>query len=126
MTVRICEVAQIVRSKTAGPFQLTLDVIFPDLDTFERVRDSGALSRSRIASAYGISPEQVLSLHFFAPARAFKATLVRPVPSGSVGDTDIYGAQQHAPLLALAIGDDGRSGTTPSTSVRNTNHRNAP
>ncbi|MBC7294459.1 MAG: DUF4387 family protein, partial [Thermoleophilia bacterium] len=32
-----------------------------------------------------------------------KITLVRPLPSGSVGDTDIYGAQQHAPLLGLLV-----------------------
>jgi len=25
----------------------------------------------------------------------------RPIPSGDAGETDIYGAQQHAPLLSL-------------------------
>jgi hypothetical protein len=27
---------------------------------------------------------------------AFKATLPRLVPAGDIGDTDVYGAQQHA------------------------------
>ena len=34
---------------------------------------------------------------------AFKATLPRLVASGDIGDTDVYGAQQHAPLLDVEI-----------------------
>ena len=34
---------------------------------------------------------------------AFKATLPRLVPAGDIGDTDVYGAQQHAPLLEVDI-----------------------
>ena len=34
---------------------------------------------------------------------AFKATIPRAVSSGNVGDTDVYGAQQHAPLLDVDI-----------------------
>ena len=31
-------------------------------------------------------------------AKAIKATIVRPLPSGAMGERDVYGAQQHAPL----------------------------
>ena len=34
---------------------------------------------------------------------AFKATLPRLVPAGDIGDTDVYGAQQHGPLLDVDI-----------------------
>ncbi len=34
---------------------------------------------------------------------AFKATLPRRIPSGDLGDTDVYGAQQHAPLIDVMI-----------------------
>jgi len=34
---------------------------------------------------------------------AFKAILTRLVPAGDIGDTDVYGAQQHAPLLDVDI-----------------------
>lgn len=27
------------------------------------------------------------------------ATIVRPLPSGGMGERDVYGAQQHAPLV---------------------------
>jgi hypothetical protein len=36
-------------------------------------------------------------------ASAFKATFPRLVPSGDVGDTDVYGCQQHAPLLDVDL-----------------------
>jgi hypothetical protein len=39
----------------------------------------------------------------YPPALAWKATFPRRIPSGAVGDTDVYGAQQHAPLLDIDI-----------------------
>ena len=38
-------------------------------------------------------------------AYAIKITIPRLVPSGDPGDTDVYGAQQHAPLLDIEIPD---------------------
>ena len=32
-----------------------------------------------------------------------KITYLRDVPSGTVGDRDVYGAQQHAPLMDIDI-----------------------
>ena len=37
------------------------------------------------------------------PAKAVKVTIRRPIPSGALGETDVYGAQQHAPLMGLEI-----------------------
>ena len=39
----------------------------------------------------------------YPAGRAFKATLPRLVPAGEIGDTDVYGAQQHAPLLDIEL-----------------------
>jgi hypothetical protein len=100
---RLGDLAYIVRSKNAGPFRLTLDVLFADEETYRRVRDSGAIDRDVVARLYRIAPEEVTDLVWFDPGRALKASLVRPVPQGSVGDGDIYGAQQHAPLLDVEV-----------------------
>ena len=40
---------------------------------------------------------------FFDPALAIKITIKRPIDSGGIGDTDVYGAQQHAPLFDVSI-----------------------
>ena len=99
---RIRDIAQICKSKNAGPFDLTIDVVFEDDATFERVRATGVLSPALFARLYGVAEEDVLFTHYDAAA-AFKATLPRRVPAGVIGDTDVYGAQQHAPLLDVEI-----------------------
>ncbi|HCB64608.1 MAG TPA: hypothetical protein DEP43_01380, partial [Ruminococcaceae bacterium] len=35
--------------------------------------------------------------------KAVKATIVRPWASGAIGERDVYGAQQHAPLLDVVL-----------------------
>lgn len=102
-TVGIREAAVIVRSKNAGPFRLTFDIVFKDRETYERVKQSGAITRATIAEAYALAPERITDFIWFDPGLALKATILRPVGSGSVGDTDVYGSQQHAPLLALRL-----------------------
>jgi hypothetical protein len=44
-----------------------------------------------------------MNVIYFDPAKAVKITIVRPIPSGSLGETDVYGAQQHSPLIKLNI-----------------------
>lgn len=99
---RIREIAQACKSKNAGPFELTLDVVFADRAMFERVRATGVLCPALFAKLYGVREEEVLFTPYPA-GNAFKATLPRLVPSGDVGDTDVYGAQQHAPLLEVEV-----------------------
>lgn len=102
-TTRLRELAKVVRSKNAGPFELTFDVIFDDPAIYGRVKASGAVTRERLAALYGVADEDVSTFQFFDPALAFKLTIRRPRPQGSVGETDTFGAQQHAPLLDLQI-----------------------
>lgn len=97
------EAAAIVRSKNAGPFRLTLDVIFPDDASFEAARDSGALAPDRVAALYGVGPEAITDHVEFAAARAIKITMVRPASAGGPDDTDVYGCQQHVPLYGVVV-----------------------
>ncbi len=100
---KLSELAVVVRSKNSGPYELTCDLIFPDAATYQLVKQSGLISRELVARLYHLQPQQVVTLVEFDPALAIKFTVVRPVPAGNPGDTDVYGAQQHAPLLALEI-----------------------
>ena len=102
-TVNIREVAQVVRSKNAGPFRLTLDILFKERAVYEQVKSSGAITAETIAALYNLPGDRVTDFVWFDPGKALKATLIRPVSSGAPRDSDIYGAQQHAPLLALTV-----------------------
>ena len=102
-TARIRDLARIVRSKNAGPYELTLDVFFKSAAIYRQAKRSGAINRELIRRLYHVDDARILDVIWFDPARAAKVTLARPVPSGSPGDTDVYGAQQHAPLLMAEV-----------------------
>jgi len=102
---RLADLAKVLRSKNAGALYITLDVMFEDESTYLRVRDSGALDARRIAPLYDVSHNAV-SVIPYDVAFAIKITLPRAVPSGDPLDNDVYGAQQHAPLLDIEIPDD--------------------
>ena len=99
----LSELADIIRSKNAGPFRITLDILFSDPARYRQVRDSGGVTRETVASAYGIKPTEITSFFKVDMANAIKITLRRPRCQGSFGESDIYGCQQHVPLLGLAI-----------------------
>lgn len=99
---KLRDIARVVRGKNAGALYLTLDVMFDDEATYRRVRDCGVLSPRALAPLYGVSDNEVAIIPFDV-ARAIKITVPRRVRSGSPGDTDVYGAQQHVPLMQLEI-----------------------
>lgn len=96
------EMARLIRSKNAGPFELTFDIMFDDKGSFQRVLDSNALSRKLIAELYQVPLEEVK--FFVVPAAlAFKASIPRPRFQGDLLDSDGHGGQQYAPLLDIEI-----------------------
>jgi hypothetical protein len=97
------DIASVVRSKNSGPFEITLDVLFDDIVHFRRVKESGALDLDVIKKHYHLQKSDVLTYTFFEPALGWKCTFKRPWPQGSIGETDTFGAQQHAPLLTIPI-----------------------
>ena len=103
MTVRLRDVASVIRSKNAGPFELTLDILLKDDETFEMLRKTDVINASSIAKLYRIPESDVIGIVYFPNARAIKATIVRPCASGALQERDVYGAQQHGPLMAYAF-----------------------
>lgn len=99
MKVCLKDIANVIRSKNAGPFELTLDVLLKDQQMFEKLRQADVINKKVIAQLYQIPETDVISIVYFPNARAIKATIVRPLPSGALGERDVYGAQQHAPLV---------------------------
>lgn len=101
MKRHILSAAQVVRSKNSGPYELTLDILFKDRAHFDLFRRRGIVTRRRIAALYRRPVGDILKIVYFEPSNALKITMRRPIPSGHAGESDIYGAQQHAPLLRL-------------------------
>ncbi|EHG24282.1 hypothetical protein HMPREF9332_00483 [Alloprevotella rava F0323] len=101
--MKLIDIASVIRSKNSGPYELTFDVIFKDFETYGKVKATQAVSKEKFCALYGIPETDVFHLVYFDPAKAVKITIRRPIPSGALGETDVYGAQQHAPLMGMEI-----------------------
>lgn len=99
------ELASVIRSKNAGPFQITIDIMFGSVTDYRRTLDSPKFTAAEIARRYAIAESDV-ALIPFERVLAIKITIPRrwgSRGSGSTGDRDVYGAQQHGPLVDLVI-----------------------
>lgn len=99
---QLSELASLVRSKNAGPFILTFDILFDDEEKYRRVRDSGVLTPELFASLYPCPTQEV---RFFTcdNALGFKFSMPRTRFQGDLGDADQHAGQQNAPLMAVEI-----------------------
>ena len=100
--MKLVDLARTVRSKNAGPLKLTLDLLFDDAAAYRRALQSPALEPAAVARLYGRAEGSVAVLPYPA-ALAIKIVMDRSVVAGDLGDHDVYGAQQHAPLLDLKL-----------------------
>ena len=99
MKYKLTDVASVIRSKNSGPYELTFDIIFKEFEMYEKIKDANLFNSSMFSSLYNIPESKIMNIIYFDPAKAVKITIVRPIPSGSLGETDVYGAQQHSPLI---------------------------
>ena len=74
------EIAKVIRSKNAGPFEITLDIVFHNVPT-----------------------QNIITFGFFELINAVKITLPRPRAQGGIGETDMHAAQQHVPLQEIRV-----------------------
>lgn len=102
-TAPLSQIARIVRSKNSGPFEMTFDVMFDDIETFNRVKQADVLTNETIRKLYNVVDADILTNMYFEPALAWKCTIKRPWAQGSVGERDTLGTQQHAPLFDVVI-----------------------
>ena len=100
--MKLWQMTKLIRSKNAGPFELTFDVIFKDRAGYEKVRDAKLISADWFAKTYRLAPEGVSIINYDA-ANAIKITIPRPTISGAINDSDVYGGQQHGPLVNIEV-----------------------
>ena len=101
--MKLGELANVMRSKNAGPFMLTVDVIFESKESYERVKDSGLITKERVARLYRVPESSVHGVFFIDQAYGIKVSLIKKIPSGVPACTDTLAAQQHFPLSELDI-----------------------
>jgi hypothetical protein len=96
------DLCSLIRSKNAGPFVLTFDVMFSSTENYERAKRSQPLTRRRLAEIYR-QREEDITLVYHDHALAIKASMPRPIFQGELQDSDCYGGQQYVPLLEIEV-----------------------
>ncbi len=100
---RLYDVAKVLRSKNSGPFEITLDVIFDDPGIYRQIKEKNVINKKMIAGLYHVKDDMVSNVVYFDAALGVKATFSRKISSGTCFDRDVYGAQQHAPLMDYTV-----------------------
>lgn len=101
-------IAKVIRSKNAGPFEITLDVMFDSVAVYEKIKELNILTPQKIAELYDIAIEDIVWCGFFDPAMAFKVTIPRyrdgkKQSSGGFMENDVHGSQKYLPLFHLQV-----------------------
>lgn len=96
----VSEVARSVRSKNAGPFWVTVDIFFANLESFEHVSEK--LHNESVSGALKIDNSELR--RFDLPdIFVIKFSFPRAVVQGSRFDRDMHGAQYANIVGALPL-----------------------
>ena len=99
---KVSEVCSYIRSKNAGPFWITLDLLFRDRDLFDRHAHAPQLQADAIGALYGI--DAALVKHFLIPdLLVLKISYPRRQPQGGALERDMHGGQQYVRLLDVEL-----------------------
>lgn len=104
----LSDLCLVLRSKNAGPYEITLDAIFDSEASYKTIKDSNLLTRDRLAKALDIAEEDIIWMGWYEPARAFKVTIPRvragkTTAAGGFMENDVHGAQEHLGLATLEL-----------------------
>lgn len=100
--MKLYDIALVCRSKNAGPFQVTIDLMFDSEEKYRKVLASPNFTVGKIAELYQVPPAMI-AVKPFDRILTVKVVLPRNCSSGSPLDSDVYGSQQHFPLGSLEI-----------------------
>ena len=96
------QLARLIRSKNAGPFDLTFDIMFDRPEDYARVVASGVLNAGQFARLFHV-PVEAVQFFEHATALAIKVSIPRPFGQCDAGDGDCFGGQQYGPLVTLQV-----------------------
>ena len=97
------QVAKVIRSKNAGPFMTTIDIMFATEHEYRDIRDRNIINEASVTALYGLRQGELVGIFFADLCMSIKVTLISRIPSGDFGNVDIYGAQQYIPFLDFPV-----------------------
>jgi hypothetical protein len=104
----LSDLCYVLRSKNAGPYEITLDAIFVSEAAYRYARESGVLLPENVAKAIGVPLEDIIWQGFYEPALSFKVTIPRyrdgrKSAAGGFGENDVHASQKHMGLALIKL-----------------------
>lgn len=100
----LSDFTRMIRSRNAGSFVVSIDVIFRNEDSYRRALEKNVFDPVRIGGLYHLDPS-VVHVIPHEITWGIKITMPRQKPSGALTDSDIDSAQSYVPLLTLTVPD---------------------
>jgi hypothetical protein len=94
--------AELVRSKNAGPFWQTIDIFFSTDENYRFVAENQSLDADTIARLYQVAPDAI-RIYRLPDIRVVKISFPRPTKQGGIHDRDMHSGQQHVPMSQLVL-----------------------
>ena len=99
---KVREVCHVVRSKVAGPFWVTMDLMFDSKDNYDRFVNAPALSPEAVGKVYGVDPATIK--RFPVPdLKVLKISYPRQNAQGGVGERDLHSGQQYTYMMDVEL-----------------------
>lgn len=95
---KVRDVCHVVRSKVAGPFWVTMDLMFDSKENFDRYAECSELGKGVISKVYGVAEDDV-KLFPVESLNVLKISFARPHVQGGVGERDLHSGQQYTYIL---------------------------
>jgi hypothetical protein len=99
----LIDMAVVARSKDAGINRLTFDIIFNSAESYRDALRSNVFHKGNVAKILNLDPERVVGTFAVDSCNAIKISVDRPNISASLGERDVFGAQQQEPIERLMI-----------------------
>jgi hypothetical protein len=97
------DMARVIRSKNAKVNKMTYDIFFNSEEDYQLALHSNAFTKEAVAQTLGLPLNDIIGCYRADNCQAIKISTYRKLISGSPGERDVFGAQQHLPLLLLEI-----------------------
>ncbi|KAF1998849.1 hypothetical protein P154DRAFT_577470 [Amniculicola lignicola CBS 123094] len=102
------DISRVLRSKNAGPYEITVDIMFATKAQYHLVKTANVLNQTIFARLMEVEETDIIWSGFFDQALAFKVTIPRmwrgkPVANGSFMENDVHGSQKYLSLFHMKL-----------------------
>ena len=100
---QLSDICGLIRSKNAGPFVLTFDIMFNNEKNYQLAKKSRVITKEIISKIYSKKIEDI-TVVYHDQALAIKISFPRSKAQGGTDESDCYGGQQYLPIMGLKVG----------------------